>query len=55
MTEELTLKNLLITINGEFSGYCDLYNLNHSEKLLLLHFVEVLIADIETVYGDING
>lgn len=54
MTEKLTLKNLLITINGGFSGYCDLYNLNHSEQLLLLHFVEVLTTNIETVYGGIN-
>ena len=52
MTEELTLENLSTTINGQFTGYCDLYNLNHSEKLLLFHFVEGLIAGIETVYGD---
>lgn len=52
MTEELTIKNLLVTINGQFTGYCDLYNLNHSEQLLLLHFIEGLIAGIETVYGE---
>ena len=52
MTEELTMKNLLVTINGQFTGYCDLYNLNHSEKLLLFHFLEGLRAGIETVYGD---
>ncbi len=52
MTEELTVKNLLITINGQFTGYCDLYSLNHSEKLLLFHFLEGLIAGIKNVYGD---
>ena len=52
MTEELTMKNLLISINSQFTGYCDLYNLNHSEKLLLFHFLEGLIAGIKTVYGD---
>ena len=52
MTEELTLENLSITINGQFTGYCDLYNLSHSEKLLLMHFVEGLKVGIQTVYGD---
>ena len=54
MTEKLTLENLSITINGQFTGYCDLYNLNHSEKLLLMHFVEGLKVAIETVYGDLE-
>ncbi|MBR3208743.1 MAG: hypothetical protein IKF82_00585 [Bacilli bacterium] len=54
MSEKLTLKNLFITINGQFTGYCDLYNLNHSEQLLLMHFIEGLIVGIKTVYGDIN-
>lgn len=52
MTEELTLSNLSITIEGEFTGYVELYNLNHSEKLLLYHFIEGLQKSIETVYGE---
>ena len=52
MTEELTIKNLLITINGQYTGYRDLYNLNHSEQLLLRHFIEGLTAGIKIVYGD---
>ena len=52
MTEELTMKNLLISINSQFTGYCDLYDLNHSEKLLIFHFLEGLIERKKTVYGD---
>lgn len=52
MTEELTVKNLFVTINGYFTGYCDLYDLNHSEQLLLMHFTDRLMAEIETVYGE---
>ena len=52
MTKELTVKNLLVTMNGQFTGYCDLYNLNHFEQLLLRHFIEGLVAGIKIVYGD---
>lgn len=52
MTEKLTMENLLISINGQFTGYCELYDLNHSEKLLLFHFLEGLKTGLETVYGD---
>lgn len=52
MAEKLTMENLLISINGQFTGYCELYNLNHSEKLLLFHFLEGLKTGLETVYGD---
>lgn len=52
MTEKLTMENLLISINSQFTGYCELYDLNHSEKLLLFHFLEGLKTGLETVYGD---